>query len=1216
MGAADVFSSGNLPPSTLSVRPYGLIPGASYYAQLYTVVAGNWYTAGPVQFQTNPPGPLPDKATFYSSIQSLTSQVREMAYPGPLANSGTPLAAEVLQRWGTAEGPDCVDFSLTLIDQLIQNGIPARRRNVTLTGTSYEAHTTSEYYDPFLSRWAVSDATFGVFYFDDTAPQGQSVEDLSALVLSGNFAAVGLHFVSPQGDAWFRHYYMDPVTLYLNPSSPSNTASSTALNDARPYLSAHALADVQGISAKYVFQFALPTDSLGISDIAGPVTMTPADGTSWSGSVPLDADWTAAAPPPNLGTYTFPVFWTHTATLKVPAEQSVNVDPDSSVFFRWSEIAGAQAYRLQVGTSTGASDAFDSGVITVNRAWVALQPATTYAVRVWTEYGNAWTYRDTTIQTGTGASHLLSPAPGSTGLQPYTPLQLAWSAISDAQAYTVYVGTSAGASDVFSTGETLATSASITLWPGRVYYIRVWTEKSGEWYAADAAVQTLAGNAQILSPANGAGNVDPSLPVAISWASVPDAVSYFLYVGTSLGANDVYSSGETQATSLSVPLQPNTSYYLRIWTRKASGWYSTDSTLQTGTGIARLTAPANNAVNVDPNSPISFTWSPVLDALSYSLWIGTSAGANDAYTAGGTLSTGAVVTLNPSTTYYVRVWTQKAQGWYYSDSTFQTGLGISRLVLPANNATGLDPYQVQFSWSSITGALSYSLYVGSTPGGKDVYASGEVTTTTLSITLLPNTSYYARIWTKTESGWNYSDSAFQTGAGTAHLIAPAPNSTVSDPNVATTVSWTSVADAISYTLWIGTAPGLKDIYAGSAVQATSASVQLPRSATCYIRVWTDRPSGWYYSDSVVTTGAGLAHLISPPDGNTSVNPFPAQFAWNPISDAVSYSVYVGSSLGAKDLYASGEVQGTGISASLPADILCYVRLWTRKQSGWYYVDTTFQTGNNIAWISSPANNATNIDASIPVPIAWNSAPGALAYSLYVGTSVGARDVYASGEVLATTISVNLQPSTSYYLRIWTEVAAGWVYTDSAFQTGSGIARLLTPQNNATNVDPYQVQFNWTAVSDALSYSVYVGTSVGANNVYASGEVQATGTAYAVPASTVLYVRLWTKKASGWYYSDSVFTSGVLVSHLISPAANSTVGASSPVQLAWSSVPGALCYTLYIGTSLGAKDVYVSGETQNTTAAVSLQPAQTYFVRVWTQTSAGWYYVDSSFQTTP
>ena len=76
--------------------------------------------------------------------------------------------------------------------------------------------------------------------------------------------------------------------------------------------------------------------------------------------------------------------------------------------------------------------------------------------------------------------------------------------------------------------------------------------------------------AEILSPTNGATNVDISQP--FRWTKIASAESYYLTVGTGSGKADVWGSGEVAVTALVIPssLPRGKTLYARLWT-KAQG---------------------------------------------------------------------------------------------------------------------------------------------------------------------------------------------------------------------------------------------------------------------------------------------------------------------------------------------------------------------------------------------------------------------------------------------------------------------------------------------------------------------------------------------------------------------------------------------------------------------------------------------------------------------
>jgi hypothetical protein len=152
---------------------------------------------------------------------------------------------------------------------------------------------------------------------------------------------------------------------------------------------------------------------------------------------------------------------------------------------------------------------------------------------------------------------------------------------------------------------------------------------------------------------------------------------------------------------------------------------------------------------------------------------------------------------------------------------------------------------------------------------------------------------------------------------------------------------------------------------------------------------------------------------------------------------------------------------------------------------------------------------------------------------------------------------------------------------------------------------------WTSVANAQAYYLYIGTTVGANNLVNSGETPLTTWPVCdVPTGQVLYARIQTKINNVWYSgTDILFTasnSPPCKATMTQPAGLTPqpTGGSPTVNLtsgfAWTTVPNASVYYLYVGTTVGATDLVNTGEiTQTSYLAIDLPLGPTLYVRLWT-----------------
>src|SRR5439155_10594956 len=93
-----------------------------------------------------------------------------------------------------------------------------------------------------------------------------------------------------------------------------------------------------------------------------------------------------------------------------------------------------------------------------------------------------------------------------------------------------------------------------------------------------------------------------------------------------------------------------------------------------------------------------------------------------------------------------------------------------------------------------------------------------------------------------------------------------------------------------------------------------------------------------------STPGPLAQMLSPVPGSLLISSN-VTFTWTAGTAASQYWLWVGTSLGASDLYS--QVQGTSTSATVggvPTGVPTYARLWSLVGSNWQYVDYGYGPG--------------------------------------------------------------------------------------------------------------------------------------------------------------------------------------------------------------------------------------------------------------------------------
>ncbi|MEO6597916.1 MAG: hypothetical protein ABIP94_24500, partial [Planctomycetota bacterium] len=102
-------------------------------------------------------------------------------------------------------------------------------------------------------------------------------------------------------------------------------------------------------------------------------------------------------------------------------------------------------------------------------------------------------------------------------------------------------------------------------------------------------------------------------------------------------------------------------------------------------------------------------------------------------------------------------------GWQFNDYAYTAANQATPAVLysPAPGST-LGGANVTFYWTTGTGVSQYYLYVGSSPGGADLYAAGQGSSTAGTVYGLPTDgrTIYVRLWSLIGAGWQFRDYAY------------------------------------------------------------------------------------------------------------------------------------------------------------------------------------------------------------------------------------------------------------------------------------------------------------------------------------------------------------------------------------------------------------------------------------------------------------------------
>jgi hypothetical protein len=304
-----------------------------------------------------------------------------------------------------------------------------------------------------------------------------------------------------------------------------------------------------------------------------------------------------------------------------------------------------------------------------------------------------------------------------------------------------------------------------------------------------------------------------------------------------------------------------------------------------------------------PNSPVIYGVAPItLSATASSgLPVSFSVLSGPATVSGATLSFTGVGTVvvaadQPGNSTY-------AAAPEVTHSIVVTLAGQASMSSP-QPGTQLPGANVTFTWALGQGPTLYELYLGSTGvGSSDLYISGQLsnTTTSANVTGLPTygESVYARLWSKINNTWVYTDYTYtMPGSPTqASMTSPQPGTQL--PGASVTFTWALGQGPTLYELYLGsTGVGSSNLYISGQLSNTTTSVNVTGLPTygepVYARLWSKINNTWVYTDYTYTmAGSPTQASMSSPQPGTQLSGANVTFTWALGQGPTLYELYLG-----------------------------------------------------------------------------------------------------------------------------------------------------------------------------------------------------------------------------------------------------------------------------------------------------------------------------------
>ncbi|MGO8671962.1 MAG: choice-of-anchor tandem repeat GloVer-containing protein, partial [Capsulimonadaceae bacterium] len=536
-------------------------------------------------------------------------------------------------------------------------------------------------------------------------------------------------------------------------------------------------------------------------------------------------------------------------------------------------------------------------------------------------------------------------------------------------------------------------------------------------------------------------------------------------------------------------------------------------------------------------------------------------------------------------------------GGYNSGTFFRIGLTPAYPAAPTGLTATAGNAQIELSWTASTGATSYDVYRSTTSGSEGSTPIGTATSEAYTDTGLTNgVNYFYTVAAVNDGGTSPPSTEASATPEAPVLSAPtALTATAGDAQVS--LSWTGSAGATSYNVYRATTSGDEGSTAiGTTAGTTYTNSGLTNGVTYFYKV-----AAVNASQTSVQSGEASATPEPPipaaPTGLTATTgDTQVSLSWTASSGATSYNIYRATTSGGEGSTAIGTALATTYTdTGLTNGVTCYYKVAAVNGGG-----ISGQSGEAFATpepsIPSAPTGLTATAGALQIALTWTASVGATSYNVYRGTVSGGEGLAAIGTTTGTTYTDSgVTNGVTYFYKV-AAINAGGTSAKSGEAQATPEPPPAAPTNLAATGELGGVSLTWTASVNASTYSVFMGTSSGAEG---STPVQTgTTTTHAFVGSlasgTTYYFTVAAANGAG---SSSQSGEASAMTDLAAPTGLSAVNGNGWVQLTWNPSTGATSYNVYQGTAEFQCNTGVRSVTSTSATVTGLTNGSVYFFAV-------------------
>ncbi|CAN5679648.1 hypothetical protein BH10BDE1_BH10BDE1_17320 [soil metagenome] len=628
----------------------------------------------------------------------------------------TPLAAlsyyKITASWGSYETGDSNIVAF-------RNGTP---NTVTVTPSSTDITLTWTAVSGVLNYSVMRSGTSGGPYTTLATPATNSYVDSAIAINSGYFYVIRSNFADGTSAP-----LTTEVSGMMTTSSGPQGLTVTSTSNSSVGLT---WAKVTGATTYKLYR---------ASAFAGPFTLeqTNSATTSTISGLSSQTDYYFRVTSVKSGTESPPSSVVKGTTRTPPSAPQV-IAGNNVVSVNWGSVINAVTYEVTRSTDAVNFTSLVSGLTVTSYDDTTATNGTLYFYRIITHFASDTLESSNSNGVTPGVSPRVPSGLAVTSNSTGTDLDLAWSTVSGASSYKLYMATTTGGP--YAPVATTAAFGGITvsgLTSGTRYYfvVSALTGAVESGTSAEAAAIPLATpNAPLVTMSG--------VDVAVTWSSVAGASTYTVYRSADESTYTSLATGVATASYTDTSAASGSTYSYRY-----QPFGSTGVPMSLSNASAKITLglspeiPRNLMAASASTTSIALSWISVPNATGYSLYRST--------VSGGPYSL--VTTVTAPTITYTNSGLSAGGTYYYvvtSDSSAPVHSGYSNeasvtlAAAPSSLIATAQTNQIQLTWSAAAGATSYRIMRGETSGGPYGLVGTSATTSYGDITVFNAVTYY------------------------------------------------------------------------------------------------------------------------------------------------------------------------------------------------------------------------------------------------------------------------------------------------------------------------------------------------------------------------------------------------------------------------------------------------------------------------------------------